>query len=178
MSERLHPDISLPFPIEFVIRDTPRSHQSRNAKGKESWKQRVGEAARAHVNAIRNFFILDHRPLAATIFYFAPAEMEGDIDNIVKLIIDGMLFVIYPSDQLIERVVVQKFEPGIEAVFRSLTPTLEQAIGTEPPVIYIRVDDALSWRHVPWHRRRGRQKGPKKKGMSCGACSAYRRRAG
>ncbi len=157
MSERLDPDISLPFPIEFVIRDTPRSHQSKNAKGKELWKQRVGEVARTHVDAISDFYIdaisdfytLDHRPLAATIFYFPPIEMEGDVDNIVKLIIDGMLFVIYPDDRLIERVIVQKFEPGVEAVFRSLTPTLEQAIGTEPPVIYIRIDDDLSWRQVP-----------------------------
>ena len=77
------------------------------------------------------------------------AEMEGDVDNIVKLIPDGLLFVIDPDDRLIERVVVQKLEPGIEAVFQSLTPTLEQAIGTEPPVIYIRIDDDLSWRQVP-----------------------------
>ena len=70
MSERLSPDISLPFPVEFVIRDTPRLHQSKSAKGKEFWKQQVGEVARAHVNAISDFFILDYRPLAATIFYF------------------------------------------------------------------------------------------------------------
>ncbi len=75
--------------------------------------------------------------------------MEGDVDHIVKLIIDGMLLAIYPNDRLIERVVVQKFEPEAEAVFRSLTPTLEQAIGTERPVIYVRIDDDLSWRQVP-----------------------------
>jgi len=68
LSGRLHPDISLPFPIEFVIRDTPRSHQSKNAKGKELWRQRVGEVAKVRVNAVSDFFILDHRPLAATIF--------------------------------------------------------------------------------------------------------------
>ena len=142
-------NISLPFPVEFLIQDTPRSHQSKNAKGKELWKQRIGEIARAHVSTISDFLILDQRPLAATIFYFPPAEMEGDVDNIVKLILDGMLFVIYPNDRVIERVVVQKFEPGVGAVFESLTPTLEQAIGTEPPVIYIRIDDDLSWRQVP-----------------------------
>lgn len=149
MSERLYPDASLPFPMEFVIRDTPRSHQAKSAKGKELWKQRVGEVAKARVDAVRDFYILDQRPLAATIFYFPPAAMEGDVDNIVKLILDGMLSVIYPSDRLIERVVVQKFEPGVEPVFRSLTPTLEQAIGMEPPAIYIRIDDDLSWRQVP-----------------------------
>jgi hypothetical protein len=46
------------------------------------------------------------------------------------------------------RIVVQKFEPGVEAVFGSLTTTLEQAVGTAPPVIYIRIHDDLSWRQV------------------------------
>ena len=147
LSECLDPDISRPFPVEFLIRDTPRSHQSRNAKGKELWKRRIGEVARAHVSAASDF--LDPRPLAATIFYFPVIEMQGDVDNIVKLIIDGMLSVIYPDDRLIERVVVQKFELGVEAVFQSLTPTLEQAIGTERSIIYIRIDDDLSWKQVP-----------------------------
>ncbi len=69
MSEAtLEPDISLPFPIEFLIRDTPRSHQSKNLKAKEQWKQKVGAIAKAHVDALRDFFFLDDRTLAATIF--------------------------------------------------------------------------------------------------------------
>lgn len=130
LERTLYPDASLLFPIEFVVRDTPRSHQAKNAKGKELWKQRVGEVARVHVNAVSDFFILDQRPFAATILYFPPAAMEGDVDNVVNLILDGMLLVTYPNDRVIERVVVQEFEPGVEAVFQSLTPTLEQAIGT------------------------------------------------
>ena len=43
---------------------------------------------------------------------------------------------------------MQKFEPGVESIFHSLTPTLEQAAETDPPVIYIRIDDDLSWRQV------------------------------
>lgn len=149
MSERLDPDISLPVPIEFVIRDTPRSLQAKKPGANELWKRRLNEIAKAHVNTLSDFFLIDDRPLAATIFYFPPTEMKGDVDNIAKLIIDGMRYVIYPDDRFIERVVVQKFEPGIEVVFHSLTPTLEQALGTEPPVIYIRIDDGLSWRQVP-----------------------------
>lgn len=146
---QLDPDISLPFPIEFVIRDTTRSHQSPNTRGKELWRRKVGEIASVHVNTLRDFFFIDYRPLSATIFYFPPAEMAGDIDNIVKLIIDGMVTIIYPDDRVLERIIVQKFEPGIEAVFRSLTPTLEQAADIQPPAIYIRIDDDLSWRQVP-----------------------------
>jgi len=146
---QLDPDFSLPFPIEFVIRDTPRSHQSPNTKGKELWKRKVGEIAGTHVKTLRDFFFIDQRPLAATIFYFSPTAMSGDVDNIVKLIVDGMVTVIYPDDRLLERITVQKFEPGVEAVFRSLTPTLETAVETDPPVIYIRIDDDLSWRQLP-----------------------------
>lgn len=69
--------------------------------------------------------------------------MQGDVDNIVKPIADGMLAVIYPNDRVIERITVQKFEPGVDTVFRSLTPTLRRAIETEPPVLYIRTDDDL-----------------------------------
>jgi hypothetical protein len=54
----LETDISLPFPIEFVIRDTPRSHQSPNTKGKELWKRKVGEIASAHVKTLKDFFFL------------------------------------------------------------------------------------------------------------------------
>jgi len=110
LSERFDQKTIMPFPSGFFIRDTPRSHQSKNAKGKDLWKRRVGEVARAHVSAASDF--LDPRPFSATIFYFPVTEMQGDVDNIVKLIIDGMLSVIYSDDRLIERVVVQKFEPG------------------------------------------------------------------
>jgi crossover junction endodeoxyribonuclease RusA len=148
LSEQLDADISLPFPVEFVIRDTPRSLSGSN-NGKALWKQTVGEIARAHVKTLNDFFFLDDRPLAATIFSFPPTEMEADVDNIVKLIVDGMDKVVYPSDRVIDRVIVQKFEPGVEVVFHSLTPTLAQALETDPPVIYIRIDDDLSWRQVP-----------------------------
>jgi len=75
--------------------------------------------------------------------------MSGDVDNIVKLIVDGMTTIIYPDDRLLERIIVQKFEPGVESVFHSLTPMLEQAIETDPPVIYIRIDEDLGWRQLP-----------------------------
>jgi crossover junction endodeoxyribonuclease RusA len=146
---RLDRDVSLPFPVEFLIRDTPRSHQSKNARAREQWKQQVRAVAKAHVNTLRDFFLLDDRALSVTISYFPPAPMDGDVDNIVKLIVDGMTDVIYPDDRHLERVIVQKFEPGIEFVMHSLTPTLEQATDAEPPVIYIRIDDDLSWRELP-----------------------------
>jgi hypothetical protein len=43
--------------------------------------------------------------------------MEGDVDNIVKLTLDGMARLVYLDDAQIERVVVQKFEPGRVVAF-------------------------------------------------------------
>jgi crossover junction endodeoxyribonuclease RusA len=78
-----------------------RSHQSPNTKGEELWTRKVREIASAHVKPLRDFFFIDHRPLAATISYFRPAEMDGDVGSIVKLIVDGMITIIYPDDQLL-----------------------------------------------------------------------------
>ena len=142
MGEEIDYAFMLPFPIEFMIRETPRSFQSKNAKAKEEWKLVVRRAAKDCIDAQREFSWLDDRPLAAKILYFAPAPMEGVIDNIVKLILDGMLDVVYLDD----RVIVQKVEPGIIFEFASITEKLEEAAGTEPPVVYVRIDDDLRWR--------------------------------
>ena len=61
----------------------------------------VGHIASERVKTLKDFFFTDDRQLAATIFYFAPAQMAGDVDNIVKPIIDGMIAIIYPNDPAI-----------------------------------------------------------------------------
>jgi len=73
----------------------PRSHHSSNTKGKEEWKRKVGEHACAHLKTLRDFFYIDDRPLAATIFYFPPTAMQGDVENVLKLILDGMEKIVY-----------------------------------------------------------------------------------
>ena len=146
MNFEIDDEFVLPFPIEFMIQRTPRSLQSKNAKAKEEWKLVVRQAVKDCIDAQCEFTLLDDRPLAAKILYFSPAPMEGDVDNIVKLILDGMLEVVYFDDKVIERVIVQKIEPGITVEFSSITEKLEQAAGAEPPVVYIRIDDDLIWR--------------------------------
>lgn len=148
MGDGIDDEFALPFPVEFLIQETPRSHQSKNAKAKEDWKLVVRQAAKECIAAQREFTWLDNRPLAAKILYFAPASMDGDVDNIVKLILDGMLEVVYLDDQVIERVIVQKIEPGMIVEFVSVTEKLAAAAGVDPPVVYIRVDDDLSWREA------------------------------
>ena len=97
------------FPIEFIVYGTPVSHQSDNARAKNEWKELVKEASNASLP--EGHFSVD-RPLAITLYYFPPEDMQGDVDNIVKLVLDALNKHIYQDDHQIERVVVQKFEPG------------------------------------------------------------------
>ncbi len=82
----------------------------------------------------------------ATIFYFPPSWMVGDIDNIVKPILDGMVKIAYLDDHCIERVVVQKFEPGVPWLFASPSEALKSAIQMEKPALFVRLEDNLNWR--------------------------------
>src|SRR6516164_5937416 len=97
------------FPIEFLVRGIPVSLSSQNENAREQWKDRV-KTARSGSLPSRHF--ASGERLAVTIYYFPAEPMQGDVDNIVKLILDGMGRHVFIDDRQIERVVVQKFEPG------------------------------------------------------------------
>lgn len=134
-------DVELRFPIEFKIEATPLSLQAKN-KNRERWKQQVREASRA---AVGRSTWATSSPVFVTIYYFPDGRMQGDVDNIVKNILDGMNTCVYLDDQQVQRVIVQKFESeaGVFA-FDNPTPALTDAADTEPPVVYIRVDNDSS----------------------------------
>ena len=68
--------------------------------------------------------------------------MQGDVDNIVKPILDAMKPFIYIDDRQVERVWVQKFEPDRPAlVANDATITLASALDNDTPILYIRIDD-------------------------------------
>jgi len=99
---------------------------------------------------------LDNRPLAVTIYVFLNAPMLADIDNIAKPILDSLKRIIYRDDRIIERLIVQKFEPGTNPQFsvpterlaRVLDEQLTSRLEQNDPVVYIRIDDNLSWRRI------------------------------
>ncbi|MBV8474236.1 MAG: RusA family crossover junction endodeoxyribonuclease [Hyphomicrobiales bacterium] len=136
------------YPLEVVIRGTPASLQTKNPRYREAWKERVAEAARERQRETYPLGFLDQRPLAVTIYYFPSDPMVGDIDNIVKPIMDGMNAVAYLDDSVVERVVVQKFGPERGWAFAAPSDRLTLALDSDRPVVYIRVDDDLSWRRA------------------------------
>jgi len=135
-------EFEMPFPFEFTIEQvTPVSAQTKNNAAKKRWIEMVSQYAKKAIDSVREQYFLDNRALCVTIYYFPDSKMQGDVDNIVKPILDGMISVAYPDDKLIERCVVQKFEPGGMHIFSSPSQTLEAAIGTEKPCLYIRLED-------------------------------------
>ena len=125
------------LPIEFIVHGTPISLQA-SGLSRETWKKSV-RAAGETVVPLGSWALTD--PLAVTIYYFPEGEMVGDIDNIIKPILDAMMPFIYVDDGQIERVVVQKFEPDRKFIFSGPSATLFDALAVEGPAVYIRVSD-------------------------------------
>jgi crossover junction endodeoxyribonuclease RusA len=128
--------MEIAFPIEFLVSGTPVSLSSQNSNAKDQWKSRVKNSSS---RALPSPHFASSERLAVTIYYFPAEPMQGDVDNIVKLILDGMNRHVFIDDRQVERVVVQKFEPGNIFSFSKPTLSLIDAINGQKPILYIRV---------------------------------------
>jgi Holliday junction resolvase RusA-like endonuclease len=130
--------VEIAFPLEFIVRGTPVSLQAKRPESRAAWKERVKEASYA---ALPEGHFAADGPLCVTLFYFPVGEMQGDIDNIVKPILDALCNHVYSDDRQVERVWVQKFESGRVFEFTNPSRTLSEALVCEKPVLFIRLGD-------------------------------------
>jgi crossover junction endodeoxyribonuclease RusA len=130
--------VEIEFPLEFVVLGTPVSLQSKRRESLEEWKGRVVEASRTVLP--EGHFVTDD-PLAVTLYYFPDSEMQGDIDNIIKPILDALEQHIYRDDRQIQRILAQKFEPGNVFGFTQPSSMLENALEQPKPLLYVRLSD-------------------------------------
>ncbi len=132
----MEPDL----PIEFWVLGTPVSLQTKNPSAREEWKERVRYACREALN--EGFFVIrDDLSLSVTLYYFPETSMQGDIDNIIKPILDALNEFLYADDHQIDRVLVQRFMPGNLSSFLNPTPVLDQGLSFQRPNLYIRIAD-------------------------------------
>lgn len=80
--------------------------------------------------------------LAVTLYYFPQDAMPGDVDNIVKLTVDALIPNVYTDDCLIDRVLVQRFDPASPFSFRDPSRKLVEAMATDAPVLHVRIYEA------------------------------------
>lgn len=130
--------VEIAFPVEFVVLGTPVSFQAKRPESRAAWRARVRQAS---YGALPEGHFSTASSVSVTLFYFPSAEMQGDVDNIVKPILDALCKHIYEDDRQVERVWVQKFEPGRIFPFNSPSQVLAEAIQGEKPLLFVRLTD-------------------------------------
>jgi crossover junction endodeoxyribonuclease RusA len=130
--------VQIEFPVEFIVHGTPVSMQAKRAASREEWKLRIRSASSA---AIPSPHFASEDRIAVTIYYLPALPMQGDIDNIVKPILDALAQHIYIDDKQVELVVVQKFEGEVLSALAQPSPTLAAAVQSARPVLYVRVSN-------------------------------------
>lgn len=139
------------YPFEVIVSGTPLSLQAKSRVNLMAWKDEVRARALERRLELHDQAFLDEVPIAATILYFAAAPVDGDIDNIVKPILDALNAVAYLDDGQIECVKVQKLVRGEDWNVEVSSATLAEAVERSQaatPAVYIRIDADLKWRFV------------------------------
>lgn len=129
--------MELSFPLEFIVNGTAVSLQG-SAKSVKEWKERIRDSSKV---ALPENHFAHKGSVAVTLYYFPSDQMQGDVDNIVKPILDALNAHIYMDDVQIHRIVVQKFEPGNVFGFTSPSATLIRALNGQLPLLYVRLSD-------------------------------------
>ena len=128
--------VEIEFPLEVWLHGVPPSHQA-GARSRAQWRERIAAAIEPKLPEGR---FVPTAPVVVTIYYFAGTAMRGDLDNIVKPILDALTGVVYLDDAQVERIVVQKIEQRRTFTFRNATPILTETIEASGPRVYIRVE--------------------------------------
>jgi crossover junction endodeoxyribonuclease RusA len=128
--------VEIEFPVEVMVPGTPLSLQA-SPRGREDWKSRIREAAQKE---LPDGHFLAEGPMKVVIYVFTDAAVNFDIDNIVKPICDSLNRFVYLDDRQVERLVVQKFEPGRLFTFASPSPKLAETIDAAGPRVYLLID--------------------------------------
>ncbi|MCE8546944.1 RusA family crossover junction endodeoxyribonuclease [Ruegeria pomeroyi] len=138
-------DVEILLPIGFAVRGTPVSLQSKNAKAKQAWKKTVLTEARQVVPR-HKWAITD--PLSITIYDFPDIDVQGDVDNIVKLTIDALWPSVFSDDSQVKRIVAQRFSQihlsELEAIRGDFPELVATALGlADPPFVFVYLSNEI-----------------------------------
>ena len=129
--------VEIEFPFEFVVAGTALSMQAKLPTRIEAWKEQIRSAARP---LLPEGHWACPEPVQVTIYCFPDRTMDGDLDNIVKPILDALSRFMYLDDKQVERLLIQKFEPMKAVEFVHPSPTLEKAALFGGPRLYIKIN--------------------------------------
>lgn len=75
--------------------------------------------------------------------------MGGDLDNIIKWVLDALSPNIYADDSMIDRIVAQRFTGTTRFPIEDPSFVLAEAMANETPVLYIRIDEVAETDAAP-----------------------------
>lgn len=128
--------VEIEFPVEFWLPGVPASQQA-SSLSQASWRARIADAARTR---LPEGHFVSGDAIKVTIYHFSADRMEGDLDNIIKPILDSLNRVLYLDDSQIERIVAQRFESGGLLSFDVSSRTLATAVASEGARTYLHFD--------------------------------------
>lgn len=125
------------FPIEVVLDGNPRSLQA-SAASLTAWKETVEAAVR---QSLPEGAFLTEAPIRFTFYWFSNAGALGDLDNMLKPILDALVGVVVVDDHQIQSICAEYFPPSRAFDFIDPSPALAGALERERPCIYICVEE-------------------------------------
>ncbi|MEP6495913.1 MAG: RusA family crossover junction endodeoxyribonuclease [bacterium] len=121
--------------VEFTVPGPPVSFQAHRGSRREAYREKVSAAA---ANAWTQDQPVIASPVAVTLTHFfegAPA----DLDNIAKLILDGLKGTILADDNQMSDIVLQRRPLTGPYVITASTPALASALGAGREFVHIAV---------------------------------------
>lgn len=128
----------MPLIVDFFLPRKPVSHQAKDKKNLDAWKEYV--YARAH--RVWPVTPLCGLPLKFTMVYLAEAEDVGDINNFVKPVQDALNTLIYGDDELVMDVSAHKRILSEPIDITGLPEELAMAVIQGVPCVYVAISNS------------------------------------
>lgn len=125
------------FPIEVVLDGNPRSLQA-SAESLRRWKHQIASAISRR---LPEGAFLTEAPIRFRLFWFSDAEAPGDLDNMIKPILDAAARVLIRDDQQVQTIQAEHYPPSRPLDLIEPSNELLRAVAAERPCVYICFDE-------------------------------------
>jgi crossover junction endodeoxyribonuclease RusA len=134
----------LTLPFDFVIRRRPVSAQTGNRANLQRWIRFVRDEAALYVDAAAP---LNDVSVSVSLVYLR-REGPGDIDNIVKPILDGLCGTVYADDSQVVYVSSSLMDLSKPVDITDLPTLLLAAVVDEDDAVYVRISEPKKWKDL------------------------------
>ncbi|MGL4881965.1 MAG: RusA family crossover junction endodeoxyribonuclease [Waterburya sp.] len=131
------------LPFEFIVNGKPISHQTRDRKRLQAWKQQVRQAAKSSWMADNP--VGDPLRVIITHYYEAIAGDESavpDSDNIVKPVRDALNGIIYVDDYQIVDFISRRRNLNDSFKIKGISPVLAEGFCKGEEFLHIKIEIA------------------------------------